>query len=131
MQELSHFSALQKIQKADLPSRVLEEVFPIFETIISPEMELVIGVSSGVDSMTLACLLILRWYDKKFLFQHLHIVHCNHQIREQSKKEAAYISTFFAGMEVQIFERPAPIKTTEKALREWRYQCFNTASATF
>jgi tRNA(Ile)-lysidine synthase TilS/MesJ len=96
MQGLSHVTALKNIKKADLPSRVLEEVFPIFETVISSEMELVIGVSGGVDSMTLACLLILRWYDKKFPFQHLHIVHCNHQIRKQSEKEAEYISMFFA-----------------------------------
>jgi tRNA(Ile)-lysidine synthase TilS/MesJ len=96
MQELSHFTALKNIKKADLPSWVLEEVFPIFETVISAETELLVGVSSGVDSMTLACLLLLRWYDKGFSFQQLHIVHCNHQIRAQSKQEATYLSTFFA-----------------------------------
>jgi tRNA(Ile)-lysidine synthase TilS/MesJ len=96
MQGLSHFTALKKIQKTDLPSWVFEEIFPMFETALSFETELVVGVSGGVDSMTLACLLIFRWYDKGFPFQHLHIVHCNHQIREQSKQEAAYLSTFFA-----------------------------------
>ncbi|MDR2190092.1 MAG: hypothetical protein LBP53_02670 [Candidatus Peribacteria bacterium] len=60
MQELSHFSALQQIKKADLPSRVLNEIFPVFEQVLSKEPHAMIGVSSGVDSMTLACLLILR-----------------------------------------------------------------------
>jgi tRNA(Ile)-lysidine synthase len=30
-------------------------------------------------------------------------------------------------MDVQIFKRPATIKTTEKALRERRYQCFTSS----
>jgi tRNA(Ile)-lysidine synthase TilS/MesJ len=95
MQELSHFTALKKVKKAAMPSRIVEEIFPLFEITFSPQTELLIGVSGGVDSMTLACLLILRWYDKNFSFQHLHIVHCNHKIRKQSTKEAAYISMFF------------------------------------
>ena len=124
MQVLPHYISLNKIQKQDLPLRVTEEIFPIFETTIKKEYTIAIGVSSGIDSMTLITLIIIRHYLKKYPLNHIHIIHCNHHIRKQSDEEQTFIQTFFKGLHIHTFKKDKKLKTDEKTLRQRRYQCF-------
>ena len=124
MQGLQTHHQLHKIKKSELPSWVIEEVFPIFEEVLSSEMSVIVGVSGGVDSMSVACLLLLWYQDKGFALDRVQIVHCNHKMRKQSEEEAAYVKEFFSWLKVQIFERTEEVLCREKALREWRYGCF-------
>jgi tRNA(Ile)-lysidine synthase TilS/MesJ len=96
MQTFSPFDPFNTLKKAELPSRVVEEVYPIFERVLAPELDVIIGVSSGVDSMAVVCLLALRYVQRQRPLTHLHIVHCNHKIRKQSEIEAAFIQAFFS-----------------------------------
>jgi tRNA(Ile)-lysidine synthetase-like protein len=124
MQVLQH-DQLINIKKSDLPKWVSEEVFPIFDQVMRPEMQVRIGVSTGVDSMVLASLLLIWCQQNTFPQQQIHILHCNHKLRMQSENEVAYVQEFFAGLHVQIFERSDMIAQTENDLREWRYRCFS------
>jgi hypothetical protein len=90
------FDQLSRISLSDLPSRVLTDVFPTFAHVLDAETSVFIGVSAGVDSMTLACLLGIRYYQQHFPLANLHILHCNHQLRSQSEIEATYVHTFFS-----------------------------------
>jgi tRNA(Ile)-lysidine synthase len=126
MQALQNIQALQDISKSSLPTRMIEEVFPIFEQQIQSNESIAIGVSSGVDSMCLANLLITRYYKKNYPIKHIHIIHCNHKIRPQSEQEEKYIQQFFKGTNIHIFHRNMEGKTDEKSLRNRRYECFNT-----
>ncbi|MDR2540284.1 MAG: tRNA lysidine(34) synthetase TilS [Candidatus Peribacteria bacterium] len=122
---------LLQIPITDLPIRVKKEVFPIFKQTLTPETHIAIGVSSGCDSMTLICLLLLYYQQQKRDLKYLHILHCNHKIRKQSEIEADYLTKFFSSIDLQIFERSSNLLTTEKALREWRYSCFRQACEEF
>ncbi len=160
MQMLENIKPLQHIKKSDLPKRVVEEVFPIFQQHISTPLvrapheaplfsgvplhsgsagresspdqvgtegfhPIAIAVSSGVDSMTLATLFILRSHQNKFPLKNIHIIHCNHNIRKQSAPEAEFIQTFFKGCTIHIPpKRNKNLPKDEKALRQRRYQCF-------
>jgi tRNA(Ile)-lysidine synthase TilS/MesJ len=105
MQELQNISQLKNIKKSDLPTRVSEEIFPIFETLITPEIEIAVGVSSGVDSMTVACLLLLRYEENHWDWKNIHIVHCNHKLRKQSEIEEQFMQDFFEGIPLHIYHR--------------------------
>ncbi|MDR0282965.1 MAG: tRNA lysidine(34) synthetase TilS [Candidatus Peribacteria bacterium] len=140
MQVLQNIKPLQHIKKSDLPKRVVEEVFPLFEHHISTPFRkggslnqvgtrrgrpIAIAVSSGVDSMTLATLFILRSYQNQLPLKNIHIIHCNHNIRKQSTQEAEFIQTFFKGCTIHIPpKRNKYFPKDEKTLRQRRYQCF-------
>ncbi|MDR0859846.1 MAG: hypothetical protein LBO09_02440 [Candidatus Peribacteria bacterium] len=100
------FSPLLQIPIKKLPPRVITEVFPIFENVLTPETHVAIGVSSGVDSMSVACLLIIRYAHKNFPLSHLHIIHCNHKLRKQSEVEEQFMQDFFKGIPLHVYHRP-------------------------
>jgi tRNA(Ile)-lysidine synthase TilS/MesJ len=68
--------------------------------------------------------------EKKYPLINLNIIHCNHKIRKQSEQESKFIQEFFKALPVQIFSKPASIKTTEDSLRKRRYQVFAKAMKT-
>ncbi|GHW02728.1 hypothetical protein AGMMS50249_5140 [candidate division SR1 bacterium] len=109
------------------PSRVQDEVFPVFTKLLDPDKQIFIAVSAGCDSMVLACLLIMWWNDKNYSLSNLHIVHCNHKIRPESGMEAEFVAQFFVGFQIHLFERDVNLPITERDLRNWRYDCFRQA----
>lgn len=125
MQVLQNIQALQYLKKSDLPKRTLREIFPIFEQYIPKNDNIAIAVSSGVDSMCLASLLIFRFQQNKFPLSNIHIIHCNHKLRTQSEEEEQYVKQFFEGTNIHIFHRDKKEKADEKSLRNRRYQCFS------
>lgn len=112
------------IQKSQFSSRVFDEVFPLFKNNLSPDSQLFLAVSSGADSMTLACLTVWWRNSQEFPLSSLHILHCNHKIRPESEKESRFIQDFFSWLDVQIFTKPDSIPTDENSLRNWRYESF-------
>jgi len=75
--------------------------------------------------MVLASLIAWRYLHKNIALKQIHIIHCNHNIRTQSKQEEKFIKTFFSACSVHV---PPPRRksanTDEKFLRERRYACF-------
>lgn len=124
MQDIQTISALKIITKQGLPPWMKGTVFPILENTLRRNEEVAIAVSSGVDSMALACAVLLRYQEKQFSCERIHIIHCNHQLRRQSEKEENYIKRFFQGLDVHVFRREKSLKSDEASLRKRRYACF-------
>jgi len=125
MQALKNIAQLKSLKTSQLPKRVAEEIFPLFQRYIQKEYHIAIGVSSGVDSMCLSNLLILRYRQKKYPLSHIHIIHCNHKFRTQSEQEERYIQQYFEGANIHISHRNKKEKSDENSLRNRRYQCFD------
>lgn len=120
LQKASDFSSFFEQER-------IQRVFQKFETYIHDRIGLTVGVSGGVDSMSMICLVLARFQKNNYDFQRIHIVHCNHKIREQSEIEAQYLKTFFQGLPFFYFERETEnktLKSDENSLRKRRYDCF-------
>ncbi len=96
---------------------LLEQLFPI-------EQKLAIGLSGGSDSMFLSAVLASFWQEKQWNPDQLFFLHCNHQIREESKAEAEFLQAFFQDWQLKIFTREESWIASEESLRNWRYACF-------
>ena len=88
------------------------------------ESRILAAVSGGVDSMVLLHLLLQAQRQIGFS---LGVVHINHQLREESAEEAAYLRSYCEKknlpLYVSVWEDPA--KTAiETAARNFRYQAF-------
>ena len=123
LQKASDFSSFFEQER-------IQRVFQKFETYVHDRIGLTVGVSGGVDSMSMICLVLARFQKNNYDFQRIHIVHCNHKIRKQSEIEAEYLKTFFQGLPFFYFERNSEekentnLKCDENTLRKRRYQCF-------
>ena len=123
LQKASDFSSFFEQER-------IQRVFQKFETYVHDRIGLTVGVSGGVDSMSLISLLLVRFQKKQDPLERIHIVHWNHKIREQSEIEAQYLKTFFQGLPFFYFERNSEekgntnLKCDENTLRKRRYQCF-------
>ncbi len=127
LQTLSEFLTLSAKK---FPSRVTSDFFEMLKTHLRSKDQLVLAISTGADSMTLACL-VARWRkSQNFPLQNLHFLHCNHKIRPESEEESAFFSLFFAWYKMQIFTKPAEIPNDENSLRNWRYACFKKTCTT-
>lgn len=63
--------------------------------------------------------------EKKRNPDQLFFLHCNHGIRMESKQEADFLSSFFSGYQLEIFERSDQNPATEESLRNRRYEQFS------
>ncbi|MGX4687378.1 tRNA lysidine(34) synthetase TilS [Vagococcus sp. JNUCC 83] len=94
---------------------------------ITSNTRLVIGVSGGVDSMVLLDLLCqLPKQDRPII----HIAHINHQLRDESAEEQAFIEEYASerGLPVYVgvWSKGKTIKkNVEQEAREYRYLFFN------
>lgn len=123
---LSNLTAFLSNDGEKFPIWVTSELFPLFQKHLHAQDQLFLTVSMGTDSLVLACLLTRWWQSKRYPLTQLYFLHCNHQIRPESQKEAKSFIQFFKGYNTQIFQRPPQIKTDENALRTRRYHCFQT-----
>lgn len=90
----------------------------------------VVGVSGGVDSMSLIFLLLqVKEIDKN----KLHIVHINHHLRSTANLDQQLVEDFSAEYQLDaIFFDWQPTQTDiENQAREFRYQSFNQVAAQF
>ena len=96
---------------------------------VTPGDRIILGVSGGADSM---CLLTLFLRLKKQIPLTLHVVHVDHQMRQEAKWEAAYVEEFCRKCEISfhLFQEDVAALSkkwkcsTEDAGRRLRYQVF-------
>ncbi|MBQ7074728.1 tRNA lysidine(34) synthetase TilS [bacterium] len=119
LQKVSDFSSFFEQER-------IQRVFQKFDQYLDSQIGLTIGVSGGVDSMSLICLLLVWFQQKQYPLERIHIVHCNHKIRLESETEAQYLKVFFHGLNFFYFERKEKknLKEDENTLRKRRYECF-------
>lgn len=96
--------------------------------LITPGQMIVIGVSTGVDSMTL---LDLVQHAPTALHLHIGVVYVDHQLRAQSATETAFIQDYCAARKLPLHKavwQHGPLTHgVEAAARDFRYQTFQTA----
>ena len=97
--------------------KVLKRLFP-------QSKKLAVGISGGSDSMLLAGILASFWKENKWDPDQLFFLHCNHQIRQESKEEAEFLKQYFQDRNLEIFTRTSDEGASEELLRNWRYGCF-------
>lgn len=92
---------------------------------LSENASVLLAVSGGVDSMVLLDLMVEA--QKKWNF-FLEVIHINHQLREESVQEKAYLKEYChlhqLPLIIETWEKPAK-KAIETAAREFRYQMFD------
>ncbi|EOS7855137.1 tRNA lysidine(34) synthetase TilS [Enterococcus hirae] len=91
---------------------------------LNEQTRALLAVSGGVDSMVLLDLMMEA--QKKWGF-FLAVTHINHQLREESVHEVAYLKKYCQQhqlpLQVEVWEKPTK-KGIETAAREFRYQVF-------
>jgi len=88
--------------------------------------KIAIAVSWWSDSIFLSYLILSFYVEKNLDTNNIHFLHCNHKIREESETEAKYLTNFFNKYNFKLFIRDNSKEQKEEALRERRYQQFNT-----
>ena len=92
----------------------------------NPQQRGLVAVSAGVDSMVLLSLLLSLPVAQR---PQLAVVHVNHQLRQQSVAEAAFLQQWCQAHDVPFTQKDWPIDQhpehgTEAAARDFRYQFF-------
>ncbi len=92
----------------------------------NPQQHGLIAVSTGVDSMVLLTLFAQLPVDQR---PQLTVVHVNHQLREQSRTEAAFLKEWCAQHQIPLVATvwprdQQPTHGIEDAARQFRYQFF-------
>lgn len=100
------------------------EFFNLLEGFFPQAKKVAVGLSGGADSMLLSHLLISFWQEKNWDSNQLFFLHCNHQMRKESKEEAEFLVQYFQGFNLEIFTRTSMKLVSEETLRSWRYGCF-------
>lgn len=94
--------------------------------LFNSQVSVLVAVSTGADSMALLNLLAQL---PSALRPRLNVVHVNHQLRQASVKEAAFLTTYCQQHDWPLFQTKWPLAAhpqhgTEVAARQFRYQYF-------
>lgn len=93
-----------------------------FRTLLPNPIACSIWISGGSDSMLLAVLVLTYRYQQGRNPDLISFLHCNHQIRPESDREAKLLSTRLQKYKHRIFLKPSQIATSEEELRTRRYE---------
>lgn len=115
---LTRFQAFSSLHQA------FPQLFTLLEQLFPMEQKLALGLSGGSDSMFLSAVLVSFWQEKQWNLDQLFFLHCNHQIRKESKEEADFLKNFFQDWQLKIFTREEGWIVSEEVLRKRRYTCF-------
>lgn len=113
-----------KFQTFDRLKNEFPELFRLLDKLFPEAKKVAIGLSGGSDSMFLAAMFVSFWQEKTRDLDQLFFLHCNHQMRKESKEEADFLVHFFQNYHLKLFTRPSEQPASEEELRTWRYACF-------
>ncbi|WP_341780108.1 tRNA lysidine(34) synthetase TilS [Levilactobacillus sp. HBUAS70063] len=91
-----------------------------------PQAHVLLAVSAGVDSMVMLALFLRLPVDQR---PRITVLHVNHQLREQSRTEEAFLKAWCAQRQVPVVTATWPLNQhpqngVEAAARTFRYQFF-------
>ena len=123
---MKHYTDLfVEYPKNSLFLKLQEKLTPLFESLWLKDKDIILAISWGADSMMVANQILYYFWKNELDLNKIHIAHCNHKIRPESKNEAKFMSDFFSGLDFHLYEREW-WNCDENSLRNRRYSQFSS-----